>query len=241
MKAIIKLILRRLGYDLVRYQAFPSVSWNPLPLLIGEWATRQPNLQLVQIGANDGGPTDPLRHAILKHQITSLLIEPLPDIFERLNQNYAGVDHVRLAQYAVGPTDGTLILWRVKPDSNLPSWTRELASFDRNHFAKFPIPNWRDQIEPIEVPMTSPTTLITRHELNAIDCLVIDTEGFDAKIVHAFLDSGIQPLLLVYEFFHVPIAERISLRRRLFDLGYLTLDVGRDTQAVHPSLAELIL
>src|ERR1700722_3021383 len=55
--------------------------------------SRGVNLTFIEVGANDGRFGDPLRQYILKYQWKGVLVEPQPDIFERLKANYAGLNN----------------------------------------------------------------------------------------------------------------------------------------------------
>ena len=45
---------------------------------------KDPNFFFVQVGANDGVNHDPIFHHVRKYNWKGLLIEPIPDIFEKL-------------------------------------------------------------------------------------------------------------------------------------------------------------
>ena len=55
----------------------------------------------MQIGANDGVLDDPLRELITTHHLRGLLIEPLPDLFATLAENYKGETQLSFEQVAI--------------------------------------------------------------------------------------------------------------------------------------------
>ena len=172
------------------------------------------------------------RHLILRHGLSGLLVEPLPDLFVR--RNYAGQPNLMFEQCAVGEHDGQVPLYRVRPDPALPDWLQGLASLNRDHLssAKFDFTEFDKYVEEVTVPMLSLSSLLRKHGISDVGLLQIDTEGFDCRIVQSALRSGIRPAIINYEHNHVRSTEQAACKRLLMEHGYDFVDVGIDTLAV---------
>ena len=106
------------------------------------------------MGANDGGSTDPIRESILKHQILRFSLNP--------SLTFLNTSTKTIPAFIMSVSPNLRLAQRMGLSR------RELASFDRNHFAKFQIPDWNNQIEPSEVPAAMPprasTSSVTMRE-----------------------------------------------------------------------------
>jgi hypothetical protein len=83
--------IRSWGYDVVRLPHQVSHPIDMVELLVRDTLQRDSQFFFVQVGANDGIRDDALRPSVLKHQLSGVLIEPLPDLFAKLQRNYQGV------------------------------------------------------------------------------------------------------------------------------------------------------
>lgn len=234
MKTVIRWAARKLGYDFVRYVELPERPFRVLDLVVRARIAAGLPVRFIQIGANDGVLGDPIRHLVLEYGLPGLLVEPIPDRFARLRENYSGHPGVEFEQSAVGEEDGEATIYRVRPGPEMPEWVQGIASFDRRHLSsrKFGLKDLERHVEGVTVPVLSMPTLLRKHKLESCDLLQIDTEGYDCRLVQCAIRSGLRPAIINYEFIHVDPAERVRCKRLLADHGYSFLDIGRDTLAV---------
>jgi FkbM family methyltransferase len=234
MKSWIKWAARKVGYDLVQYVEVPDRPINVLKLAVDSRIAANQSVRFIQIGANDGVRNDPIRELVVRHKLSGLFVEPLPDLFARLQANYAGHDRLLFEQCAVGDSDGEATLYRVQPSPGLPEWLQGIASFSKEHLSsrKFGVAGLERHVVPVQVPVLSVGSLLKKHGINGCDLLQVDTEGFDCRIVQAALRSGLRPAIINYEYIHTSPVERSNCKRLLAECGYEFLDVGRDTVAI---------
>ncbi len=92
------------------------------------------------------------------------MVEPLPELFARLQANYAGVDRVTCVQAAVSATDGARPLFHLQPDPDLPYWQDMIASFERDVLVAHgrEIQDIEERIVTTEVPTLTFTTLCSQ-------------------------------------------------------------------------------
>ena len=230
-KSLIKSTLRKYGYDIVRYAQVPNRSFPVLPLIVkNQLATKLPFF-FVQIGANDGVLDDPLRDLIIEYHLAGLLIEPLPDFFEKLRKNYKDQPQLIFENIAIATKEALFTMYRVKSDARVLKEWHGMASFEKKHLLGEKIPD--KYIEPYVVQALTLQTVLTKHHIDQIDLLQVDTEGYDGEIVRSTLNSGFLPKIINYEQVHLSSAERTACKQLLTEKGYYFLDVGKDTLAVH--------
>jgi FkbM family methyltransferase len=234
MKSWLRWAIRKAGYDLVRHVEVPDRPIDVLKLAVdGRIAAGQP-VRFIQVGANDGARNDPIRELVVRHKLPGLFVEPLPDLFARLQANYAGHNGLMFERCAIGESDGEATLYRVQPAPELPEWLQQLASFSKEHLSsrRFGYANLERHVVPVRVPVLTLGSLLKKHGLNGCDLLQVDTEGFDCRIVQAALRSGIQPAIINYEYIHTAPPDRAGCKRLLAECGYAFLDVGSNTIAI---------
>lgn len=234
MKSLLRWMIRKAGYDLVRRTDAPDRPIDVLGLAVDARMAVGRRVRFLQIGANDGVRNDPIRNLVVRHHLHGLLVEPLPDLFARLQANYAGHEGLQFEQCAVGELDGEATLYRVQPAPDLPEWLQGIASFNKQHLSsrKFGYAGLERHVVAVRVPVLSLKSLLKKHDLDGCDLLQVDTEGFDCRIVRAAIKAGLRPAIINYEYIHSTPTERAHCKKLLAEHGYAFLDVGRDTIAL---------
>ena len=228
--------IRRLGYDIIRLPHQVSQPLDMVDLLVRDALNRDPHFFFVQIGANDGVRADPLRASILKYNLNGVLIEPLPDLFAKLQRNYAGRPGLHFENCAIGSTPGQAKMFRVRDDAPVPDDAHGLASFNRDNLTarKQGIPHLDDYVVETTVVVRTLPEILAKHGDPPVSLLMIDTEGYDAEIVRMALEGGLRSGIIVYEHVHVPVATQAATLRLLKSEGYRFQEIGMDTYAMLP-------
>jgi FkbM family methyltransferase len=233
LKPLVKNLIRRTGFDVVRYQPEFHRPPNLLAPLVRDHLAEGRDFFFVQIGAHDGVLDDSLKDLIRQHRLRGLLVEPLPDVFETLRRNYADQPQLMFARVAITTNGVEPYLYRVRQGSSVHQFSQVLASFNRDHLLKEGVPD--SDIERIVVPTTTLKDLLCTHGVRDVTLLQSDTEGFDYEIVRSALDAGIRPRFLYYEHCHLSPALQWECKRLLDEHGYDFAEVGKDTIAVSRS------
>jgi FkbM family methyltransferase len=229
-------MLHSVGLDLVRYVAEFERPFDIVTLVVEKYLEIQKPFFFVQIGANDGIQDDPLRKLILGHKLCGLLVEPIPDIFEILRQNYADAPQLQFANVAISTTGGPLTMYRARNGVSLPKFVHGLGSFEKCHLEKQGVP--KHSIEEISVSSVTLPTLLTSHGIREVTLLQVDTEGYDSVIVESALESGIFPEIINYEHCHLVPSTRLRCKRLLDKYDYRFVEAGKDTLAVRKFAVE---
>jgi FkbM family methyltransferase len=224
----VRSIANKLGIDIVAYR--PAAIENPfnvLEFIVENYLALNRPFTFIQIGANNGVRWDPLRDAILKHHLTGVLVEPLPDMFEQLKQNYADQPQLAFENVAISTENGVQTLFRVAPDADVPDYAHGWASFTRSNLDEF-----SQFIQEVQVPTLTVKDLLKKHNIDRIALLQVDTEGYDYEIVKMFFREQVLPEIINFESIHLSNGDHIESRKLLKEHGYRFLDIGMDTLAI---------
>jgi FkbM family methyltransferase len=226
--------IRSMGYDVVRLPHQVSNPLNMVDLLVRDAVNRDPDFFFVQVGANDGIRDDALRPSILKYRLNGVLIEPLPDLFAKLQHNYREVPGLHFENCAVGAQSGQATIYRIREGAPVPDHAHGMASFNRAHLTgrKHGIPGLDDHVVETTIAVRTLPEILASYGNRHVSLLMIDTEGYDAEIVKMALESGLHPEIIIYEHLHLPIATQAATLQRLKAEGYRFQEIGYDTYAL---------
>ncbi|HEY7633741.1 MAG TPA: FkbM family methyltransferase [Thermoleophilaceae bacterium] len=206
------------------------------PRLLAAFAHSYPEAFFVEIGSNDGEQHDHLRPFILASDWRGIMVEPVPYVFERLRRTYGAEPRLTLENAAVAERDGVLPFFHMRDASAeerelLPDWYDGIGSFSRDavlgHIGE--IPDIEERIVRAEVTALTFESLCSRHGVQQVDLLVIDTEGYDWRILRSIDLEAHSPRLIVYEHYHLSEADRRAAAEHLRRHGYETIEEGFDT------------
>lgn len=238
MKKAIQSLLRLAGYQISKIRE-PLPVGRPIDVFaacMDELLRKGIKPFVLQIGANDGIAADPVRPFIVSERLPALLLEPHPDCFVKLQNNYAGFDNVRTLNIAISDRRGELSLF-VPNDTLLKSNPRlsGLCTLSRDQLVKELIRERKSNpgslIKEIRIQARTVSDLIRDEHIEAIDVLQIDTEGHDWRILSQFDLVALGISLINMEWFHLNRSEQTACMNHLTKLGYATATVFGDLVA----------
>lgn len=180
-------------------------------------------VSVLQIGANDGITHDPIHKFIKRDQWSGLLLEPQKDVFDQyLSKLYALDEDIQTMNAALGPQNEKTTIYKIAFSSK--RWATGLATFNKevlikafddgrierfaskygDHIPKNPS-LW---IEEDEIEMLSVETVMAKSKMKTIDLLMIDTEGYDFKIIKLVLAANYLPDCIIFEAHHFTEEEK---------------------------------
>ena len=227
VRKLLNKLLYPVGYRIERVSRFR----RELDVLLQKTAGR---FKFVQIGANDGVRFDSLYSFVTNHSCSGIVVEPLPDMFERLRTNYADYPQIIPVNKAIHETARILPLFRVAPAalSRYPGWASGIASFDREHLIRHGV-SLQDLVAE-EVLCTPLMELLEETAMLDADLLQVDTEGYDSAILRMIDFSRFRPRVIKYEQKSMTAAERAAQIDRLAQHGYRCVAEGPDTTCWRP-------
>ena len=204
IKQLIKKVFYLFGYQVSQVGEDISIKVS-LRMLIADLLLKQGNLFFVQVGAYDGKSNDPIYEIVKKHRLNGILIEPQVAIFEKLKENYSNLANLIFLNAAISDKDGFQVLYKVSSHPESPDWADQLASFNKANILKHrhALPQVEELILEEKVETISPTTLVKNYKIQAIDLLIIDTEGYDYDIIKLFDSTGIKPKIIFFKSIHL--------------------------------------
>jgi FkbM family methyltransferase len=222
---MINRVLRPFGYTLYRdrfhrEKYMPRAEFRPMEQLFHRYM--HPGFFFIQIGANDGVYKDPVYPLVTRAGVGGILVEPLPDLFSQLRENYAGHPRVELVNMAIHRHAGEMDLYRVDPRATgYPEWVKGIASFRKDHHQLSGV-DPGDMII-TRVPCLSLEQLLTRYRVERVDLLQVDTEGYDLEILKMIDFNRIRPSIISFEH---GVREGIMTRSDFRESTELLLDQG---------------
>jgi len=181
----------------------------------------------VQVGAHDGEMHDPLRKFILNNNWKGIFIEPQKDMLEKCQNNYQNKDNLHFVNIAVHPTNSQIILYKVESpkDYSHTGW----ASINSDRFKNT---IYKNNITEELIPAMHLMKVIKNYNINSVDLLQIDTEGFDSEVIKMFDFTSLQPALIQYEHVHISKKERLDTQSSISAYGYYLIEKKNDTIAI---------
>jgi FkbM family methyltransferase len=191
--------------------------------LIAHRARNTDRLSFVQIGANDGVSFDGLYELVRRFDMQGLVVEPIPDYFSILQQNYAHLPSVTPVNVALHADRSTMTIYRVDPRRvDVSHLATGIASFDPDHHLRTGIPS--NCIIEETVPCLTLQQLFDQHEIKSLDLLQIDTEGYDFEVLKMLAKSHVRPAIVKFEHgLKRGVMTRDQLKQcldRFYDSGY---------------------
>ncbi len=152
----------------------------------------------LQIGANDGINHDPIHAFVTSHDVAGIVIEPLPDVFEKLCHTYRRYPHIEKLNIAIHNNADRITLYRPDP---LLSKSTGVASVHRHHLehSEKRTGVGLDGVIPVDVPAKSAAAVLRDAQIEHVDLLQIDTEGYDIEIIKGFDLEQWQPSVIRFE------------------------------------------
>lgn len=219
----------------------PPLLQNPdaeLPLdlefIVAHLMLRKKDIFFIQIGANDGVSADPVYKFANAFGWKGILVEPQPDIFERLKKNYEKcAPNLKFLNAAVSTHDGMTTMYAVRPDDNTFDRAHFYTTFDRDYISQQTrwVPDIAKRIIEIPVRCITMNTLLRQAEGREIDYLQMDTEGYDFEILKMLDFNIVRPAIICFEHVLLTKREMADASELLFRHGYRVHRDNLDTVA----------
>ena len=190
---------------------------------------------VLKIGANDGITNDPLATLLLADaRYRGLMVEPMPMYAATLRANYGECGRFVIEQVAVAASSRTANMYFVDENAlkgigigNL-DWVRAVASLDRLHVLKHLSPELHSAVKEASVECLTVNALLSRHNIQKIDLLHIDCEGFDYVILRQFDFTTFRPRIVLFEHKHLIAQDRQASKIMMQLAGYKVEEIETD-------------
>ena len=223
----LKKISNIFGYKLIEKklvknnQIISAHSTLNLKLLLNNIFKKNKIKNLIQIGANDGVAFDDLNYFIKKFKINSVLVEPIKEIYDKLQNNYKNFSFVKLENSAISDDNTINYLYKVDKKffifygNHIPA----ISSFDKKHLIKHNVKS--SHIKKEKVKSLTIKELLKKYNITNLDLFFVDAEGYDGNIVNDFLDKTNFRSIIIFEYIHIDNKIFKSLIKKLLTKKYL--------------------
>jgi FkbM family methyltransferase len=190
---------------------------------------------VLKIGANDGITNDPLATLLLADaRYRGLLVEPIPQYAAMLRVNSGKCGRFVVEQAAVAASSGTANMYYVDESAlkgigngNL-DWLRSIASLNRRHVIKHLSPELHSAVKEAPVECLTVNALLSRNNVQKIDLLHIDCEGFDYVILRQFDFTTVRPRIVLFEKKHLTAQDLQAAKVMMEFAGYEVEEMETD-------------
>jgi len=246
MISFLKKLVRMLGFEVLRTQTWEAharrtaladlVQGNRvdvLSLVIESIKDSRHPFFFVQVGANDGATDDPVGRIARERGWSGILIEPQPDAFKRLKQNYTDTQGFSFENVAIATDQSGITLYRFVCLKTGERPQDLFASADRNRLVqarkRF---GWDFDIEEVHVPAMSLDDVLSKHNVSIVDLLLVDTEGMDFEVIRTLDFGRVAPRIIQFEHIHLSSTDLANCLGLLRSQGYEFALQDRDVIAM---------
>tara|TARA_B100002019_G_scaffold115210_1_gene99114 strand:- start:3747 stop:5216 length:1470 start_codon:yes stop_codon:yes gene_type:complete len=167
------------------------------------------NFFVLQIGANDGKMADPVFKYVKLYKWKGLFVEPVTYLFDRLIENYRGCEGLRFENSVIAKHSGEIDFFQFprefEDNKEFPYWASGMGSvlkpFDSPGHKNIKSKNF-NMIKQ-KTPCLTFTDLLSKYNIDSIDLLQIDAEGYDGELICSINFDQIKPKFIRYEDRHV--------------------------------------
>lgn len=156
---------------------------------IADFFVDYPSGFVVDVGAEFGVGYGSMSAALIENGWCGLMVEPLPEVFIKLNKAYRDNPNVQCVNVACSDEDGKGLLF---PFGSVSTLNREWADACAKYWEHI---KYRT---PITVDKYRLSTLLKQYECPVVDFLQIDTEGHDLQVLCG-MDWAHKPSLVCIE------------------------------------------
>ncbi len=210
-----------------------------LGLYIKKFINKSDKPFFIQIGANNGVTNDPLYKFIIKYNLSGILVEPVPHLFDQLKRNYGNRKGLFFENVAIGNPRDQLTFYRVKSDKHM--YYDQLGSFSKETILKNKktIRNLEALIVEEPVQVIDFNSLVKKYQKKKVDILIMDTEGYDAEIIKMIDFDKIDFDLVLFENKHLTPSDHNFCMDLLKTRNFKSIVNKSDTLCIKNDLVEI--
>jgi FkbM family methyltransferase len=201
-------------------------------------AIRGGKVKFLQIGGNDGVLADPIYKFIKAYDWEGVIVEPIPEYFEKLRQAYADRPRVRYVNAAIDTQAGSRTIYKVKADvvrsqilKGGDGWLQGIASFSKDWLVLGNDLSEND-IEAVSVETIKGADVVRDHGIDDCDVMIVDVEGAEGVVFSSFDFNAWRPRVIIFESDGKSPDEKAAIEAQLVPHGYVITWEHYDSVAV---------
>ncbi len=195
-----------------------------------------PHTFFVQVGACEGAIGDPLGYFMRVARWRGILVEPVPYLAERIRANCGDLPGIALEHAAIAPEEGERVFHYLEAGEGdrRPEIYKTLGSFQRDNLERHAhyIADFEERVTSKPVRCLPLDALCRKHEVDRLDLLFCDAEGYDHEVLRTLDLAHTPPRLVVWEHQHLSDEDASSCRERFEGAGYRVCVLAKDSAAL---------
>lgn len=198
-------------------------------------------VRFVQVGSNVAGFGDPIAPFLDSGTWSGVMVEPVEHIYHKLVENHGHNPMLAFENVAVSHMSGEQKFYFIDDSTGSgPFWSTGLGSFSRDVILKHEdsIPHLRERIRTITVPCSTFSAICEKHQIDALDLIHIDTEGFDYEVLRQIDFDALHPKVVLFEHKHLTREDIKDALGLMAEKGYLTARTGDDFLCVRHTVID---
>ncbi len=212
----------------------------PVDDVLKKYAIKNLSVFFIQIGSNDGISNDPIHKYIIDYKWKGILVEPVKFLFAKLKSNYINnQSQLVFENAAISNKDGKAIFYSIREsdDPNTPFWYSQIGSFNKNVLLSHKDSgDFENLIIAEEINAISFATLLAKHNVDKVDLVHIDTEGFDFEILKLIDFKKLNLNVVIYEYVHLSLTDFIKSLRLMKANGFYVFASNLDIICIKRTL-----
>ena len=212
---IFRKLSRKLGYDIIPL-ATKKIGQDPY-LDMKKFIIKD-NPLFLDVGANFGQTIDEFSEIFPDCRINSF--EPSPTVYEFLRKKTSKMENVRIWNYGIGSTTKPLVL-------------NENSNPNMSSFLEIGKDGWGSIENKTSVPMTTVDKFCQEQNIEKIDVLKIDTQGFEFEVLKG-AEISMQDNKIGLLYFEVTFIEMYKELPSFGELYNLVINNGFELVTIYP-------
>ena len=250
IKSLIKQVLRPHSklyrffsfYFNIREKGYLPRKIESIELIFEQLSKSSENVTFIQVGSNDGISGDPLFKFINLYNWKGILIEPVPFLFKKLEENYKDKKQNLIFKNLAICLDpsGFKEFYSIddKYRGKLPDWYFQLGTFYKNVLYHHEIPDIDKYIKVIKVPVDTIENVLLDSGIKSLDIVHIDTEGYDLEILKTINLKLYSPKIVLTEYVNLNKSDRKKMLKLLRSNGYYIFRNNQDFISIKNSFSK---
>lgn len=189
----------------------------------------------LEIGAMDGIQHDPLYKHIIKNNWSGILVEPVKDMFIKLQTNYISKNKLKFENSAITDKDGNSLIYRIpieKVNTECPYWADGISTINPEKSIIYQNDILKSNTVAERIETITVKTLVEKYKISSIDILQIDAEGYDTFIFYELWNYGFRPKIIRIEIVYMKSEDLNNILELLKNSNYTTQYDSQDLTAV---------
>ena len=189
----------------------------------------------VEVGAMDGIQHDPLHSHIVKNNWSGILVEPVKDMFAKLQINYRDKNKLKFENSAITDKNSKTLIYRIpieKVGNECPYWADGISTINPESSIISQHDVLKNNTLAEEINTITVESLVQKYNISNIHILQIDTEGYDKFIFNEVWNYGFRPKIIRVEIVYMTKEELVAVLELLTNNGYLINCDSQDITAI---------